>query len=277
MELSNLHRTISCPEQVADLSDENNFQKFRGSDDNLRICSEEKEIKKDNNLCASSKKDRKNRKHPVRKEFEKVFNKFRNKVPKSKNIDDSMNPKPITNGEIIVNKRTLNVESSYQQYSRKKCQSQDSVMDFEENTEFFHRDYTQTLQILPLADFKFQAIFDLKNLPPTGNITIYVGDNKISFYLLDGLSKKKRSTYLKNLGFLSLPMYIDPSKIEFELMENSMLLIEATLKGILSRRMSMSTDNLSDRSKVKKIKTPLIRRKSNCIVEWDISQYECKY
>lgn len=126
-------------------------------------------------------------------------------------------------------------------------------------------DYSHYLDLLPISNGRFQANFDLNNLPPEGDVTLKVCGENLNIYIHNSETCKRGN----KIGTISLPMFIDPMTLEFEILDDDKLRIQAKLKGLLSRQKSISSDSLSV-LKNKKSKHPILRKQTHCNSDWNI-------
>ena len=108
------------------------------------------------------------------------------------------------------------------------------------------------LTLESLANGCFSASIMLNRFPPAGDIIIRISGYKLDFYWVAHRPKSssRRSNHVYNhkpiyCNAVDLPMYVDPLNLELHLVHDSMISVMGQTKGFMSRRKSISSEDLS--------------------------------
>lgn len=143
--------------------------------------------------------------------------------------------------------------------THKKHKSRESVIDDDHACDMPDHNYATVLDIHPLTNGVFRADLRLDNFPAEEDLIVRIRNSKLDFFLQRRPQGKGVSRPYK-CGAIDLPIYVDPLSLEITALE-TLLTIEARTKGFLSRRMSLSTDDLRTKQSSRNARSPVVKRK----------------
>ena len=207
--------------------------------------------------------------HRFEDELKRAFAKVRHagtqikdKISPSKDGEDD---KPLFPNPL---ERTLHVVYATIPGGKKKHTSLDDLMEADqacyENDDV---NANPALTLESLANGCFCASITLNKFPAAGDIIIRISGYKLDFYWIAHRPKTthRRSNHVYNqkpiyCNGVDLPMYVDPQHLEFNLVHDSVISLMGQTKGFMSRRKSISSEDLAI-DKFFKIKSPRTNKK----------------
>lgn len=197
-----------------------------------------------------------------RKSFERRIMKFRDEVDRvfdkvrsaghsirggMENIRARLSPSRELEGYDHGQRR---VRIEYDHNTKRKSKSRDTCYDLDdcEGYDLPDHNYSPALVIHPLMDGKFIADISLDKFPPEDDIIVRVRNYKLDIFLQHKVARKDTRTVSKpfRVGDIDLPIYVDPTTLQFTLDDDdAVLTIVGRCKGFLSRRLSISSDDIA--------------------------------
>lgn len=144
--------------------------------------------------------------------------------------------------------------------THRKSKSRDNVAEEEDWYDTPNHNYSTFLDIHPLTNGVFSADLRLDTFPAEEDLIIRIRNSKLDLFLQRRPQGKAVSRPYR-CGVIDLPIYVDPLSLEITALE-TFLTIEARTKGFLSRRMSLSSDDLrAKHTSPRQPRSPVVKRK----------------
>ena len=119
-------------------------------------------------------------------------------------------------------------------------------------SEYVDKNYSPSLIMHPLKEGTFSAHISLDSFPSDDNIVVKVRGYKLDIFQqkrrldVKDWSREKTKFAQKpfKCGEIDLPIYVEPSTLQFSVNDDSDLFIQGHMKGSMGQRLSLSADDL---------------------------------
>ena len=147
---------------------------------------------------------------------------------------------------LIVHHQTDNRKRKKTKSFKDEDEEDFSDTDFYEITD---KNYSPSLIMHPLKEGLFSAHISLSSFPSDDNIVLKVRGYKLDIFQQkrtpDGTKEKPKYALKSKCGEIDLPIYVEPSTLQFSVNEECDLLIQGQMKGSMGQnRLSVSADDL---------------------------------
>ncbi len=227
-----------------------------------------------------------------KEEVEKVYHKFKDAGTHIKDGYETfkarLSPSHDFEREFCNGRRNIHIENDDFPNSKRKYRSRELLEDDDFTFDSPDHNYSPSLTIHPLREGKFYADISLDNFPEEDDIIVRVRNYRLEILLQKKHFGKKlhHHTISKpfRCGEIDLPIYVDSKSLQFTIEDDSILTIEARCKGFLTRRLSISSDDLvvqKTKKGPKQIRDPIVKRKESkssttSATKWYVTDHEAK-
>ena len=134
-------------------------------------------------------------------------------------------------------------------------------------SDYVDKNYSPSLVMHPLKEGTFSAHISLNSFPSDDNIVVKVRGYKLDIFqqkrrfdVKDGSREKTKSAQKSyKCGEIDLPIYVEPSTLQFSVNDDCDLFIQGHMKGSMGQRLSLSADDLI----IKGIRNNYLSQKKN--------------